>query len=290
MPRSAPYFFAEGESGGFPSWLLKYENLNVRISEETFMRYVGRYLSTLLSILAKYQFTNGGPIVAFQVENECGSSPTNDKVYLQQLYDIFKHYGIVELLVTADSPKRGTAGTLPGLLFQTANYESYPVELLGALEEMQPGEPLMAMEFYSGWFDHWSESHHTKSDGSVRRDYEATLTYPASVNLYMLHGGTYWGVLNGATIGPGDNSGLAPTTSSYDYNAPLTEDGDYTSKYDMIKGLIEQCNPIQTLTPELPVLIERQTHPAVPIKSQLSLNDILSKFDDSIPSSTTRSI
>ncbi|KAJ3664570.1 hypothetical protein Zmor_000126 [Zophobas morio] len=290
IARSGPYICAEWEWGGFPSWLLRDENVKVRTSEETFMRYVERYLSTLLSLLAKYQFTNGGPIVAFQVENEYGNSPTNDKVYLQQLYDIFKHYGIVELLVTADSPKRGTAGTLPGVLFQTANYGSYPVELLGALEEMQPGQPLMAMEFYSGWFDHWSESHHTKSDGSVRRDYEASLTYPASVNLYMFHGGTNWGFLNGATIGPGDNSGLAPTTSSYDYNAPLTEAGDYTSKYDMIKGLIEQYNPIQTLTPEPPALIERQAYPAVPIHSQLSLNDILSKFDDSIPSSTTLSM
>jgi hypothetical protein len=25
---------------------------------------------------------------------------------------------------------------------------------------LQPGKPLMVMEFWSGWFDHWGEKHH----------------------------------------------------------------------------------------------------------------------------------
>ena len=34
-------------------------------------------------------------------------------------------------------------------------------EMFVKLREIQPGKPLMVMEFWSGWFDHWGEVHHT---------------------------------------------------------------------------------------------------------------------------------
>ncbi|KAJ3664571.1 hypothetical protein Zmor_000127 [Zophobas morio] len=281
--RPGPYICAEWEWGGYPSWLLRDDNVKVRTAEATYMGYVERYFNTLLPILAKYQFTNGGPIIALQVENEYGYSPEVDKKYLQQLYDIVKNNDIVELLVTSDGASSGTSGTLPGLLFQTVNFGSDPLTMFSILEQIQPGKPLMAMEFWPGWFDFWGDGHHTMSDDNFRSIYEAILSYPASVNLYMFHGGTNWGFLNGASIGPGDNSGFAPITTSYDYNAPLTEAGDYTSKYDIIKELVAQYNPVQTLTPEPPALVERQAYPDLPIDGQLSFNDIVSKTT-SIPS------
>jgi len=33
-------------------------------------------------------------------------------------------------------------------------------EMLAILEERQPDMPRMCMEFWSGWFDHWTESKH----------------------------------------------------------------------------------------------------------------------------------
>ena len=51
------------------------------------------------------------------------------------------------------------------------------------------------------------------------------------MNFYMFHGGTNFGFMNGANvldIWPY----YANTVTSYDYDAPLTESGDYTEKYD----------------------------------------------------------
>jgi len=30
----------------------------------------------------------------------------------------------------------------------------------------QPGMPMMAMEFWTGWFDHWTEQHHVVDNDS----------------------------------------------------------------------------------------------------------------------------
>lgn len=274
--RPGPYICAEWEFGGLPSWLLGQKNIEVRSSDPIYMKYVKRYFDKLLPIVAKYQFTNGGPIIAVQVENEFASSDRSpDNEYLQQIVDMMKNNSIVELLVTSDGASFGTDGTLPGVLFQTVNFGSDAKASFSLLEKMQPNKPLMAMEFYPGWFDHWSETHHTVSDASFTKNYEEVLAYPASVNLYMFHGGTNFGFLNGANIGPGDNSNFQPTTTSYDYDAPLTEAGDYTSKYQIIRDLIKKYNPVETLTPDPPELFERQVYPTLSIEEQLNYDDLI---------------
>ena len=47
------------------------------------------------------------------------------------------------------------------------------------------------------------------------------LAQGASVNLYMFHGGTNFGLTNGAN----DKGTYQPITTSYDYDAPLDEAG-----------------------------------------------------------------
>lgn len=157
--------------------------------------------------------------------------------------------GIVELLVTSDSPSlHGEAGTLPGLVLQTANFGSSPEIEFKALQGLQPNRPVMSMEFWLGWFDHWSDIHHTRNDEDFRDTYERILKYPASVNMYMFHGGTNFGFMNGANVANSldDNSGYQPDTTSYDYDAPLTEAGDYTLKYVAVKELLNKYNPVKT--------------------------------------------
>lgn len=136
--------------------------------------------------------------------------------------------GIVELLFTSDSPTGyGTAGTLPQYLFQTANFGGNPEKEFNKLKELQNNKPSMAMEFWTGWFDHWTEKHHVVNNTNFYDIYERVLKYPASINMYMFIGGTNWGFMNGANIRDAstDNKGYQPTTTSYDYDAPLTEAG-----------------------------------------------------------------
>lgn len=49
----------------------------------------------------------------------------------------------------------------------------------------------------------------------------------------MFHGGTNFGFFSGANGPP-----YAATTTSYDYDALLTETGDYTAKYDLVRAAV----------------------------------------------------
>lgn len=133
----------------------------------------------------------------------------------------------------------------------------------------------MAMEFWTGWFDSWGGGHNTRDPETFKQIYESILSYPASVNQYMFIGGTSFGFLNGANVGTTDNSQLTPDTNSYDYDSPLSENGDYTKKYDHVKELLEKYNPIKTKLPELPELKGRIAYPSIEITEQILLSDII---------------
>lgn len=102
------------------------------------------------------------------------------------------------MLVTSDNPDRGTVGTIPELFLMTANYDTDPVTQLDMMKELQPTKPLMTMEYWAGWFDYWGVSHSSKTLEVFQEVYEAILSYPSSVNIYMFHGGTNFRFLNGA--------------------------------------------------------------------------------------------
>jgi hypothetical protein len=136
------------------------------------------YFDVLLPILSELQFTKGGPIIIVQVENELGFSSYPYTEYLRGLYDMI----------------------LPGLLFQTIEFKSDIAENFGKLEEMQPNKPVMAINFYSGWADHWTEQQQEISP-TFEIITNRLLHGLGSVNLYMFHGGTNWGFMNGANNG-----------------------------------------------------------------------------------------
>lgn len=68
------------------------------------------------------------------------------------------------LYFTADGASSGTKGGLPeeGVLL-TCNFNQDVDGNFGTLMELQPNRPLMSMEYYSGWIDHWFDDHHTVS-------------------------------------------------------------------------------------------------------------------------------
>ena len=53
----------------------------------------------------------------------------------------------------------------------------------------------------------------------------------------MFHGGTNFGFYNGASTKP-ELPDYASVTTSYDYDALLTENGDYTEKYELVRGIL----------------------------------------------------
>lgn len=86
--RSGPFICAEWEFGGHPSWLLRDPKIELRTTNPSYVNFITRWFSVLLPILAAFQFTKGGPIIMFQVENEYSISGKHDLEYLKVLRNL----------------------------------------------------------------------------------------------------------------------------------------------------------------------------------------------------------
>ncbi|CAB3370130.1 Hypothetical predicted protein [Cloeon dipterum] len=280
--RPGPYICSEWEFGGLPSWLLRYPDIKVRTSDLVFTGHVKTYFDQLLAQVVDLQFTKGGSIIAVQIENEYGSfgnfDEIKDREYLAFIRDNYVENGIEELLLTCDSPALvGDTGSLPGYLM-TANFDNNPEAQFDRLLELQPDKPLMAMEFWAGWFDYWFGTHTGGLNPENFSKHLSTIfSYNASVNFYMFHGGSTFGFMNGANKIPVFPSYLSDV-SSYDYGAPLSEAGDYTEKYNVTKELIALDNEVQTFTPEQPPLNPKIAYPAVQIQEYLTYVQLINQI------------
>jgi len=236
--RPGPYICAEWEFGGLPSWLLKYPDIALRCNDPVYLSKVEPYYKELLSHIRPHLCTNGGRVIMVQVENEYGSYG-NDKDYLRRVVDIYRENGIDCLLFTSDGTLDWMlgGGTLPDIL-AVANFGNRAKEQIGMLKDFQPDRPLMCGEFWCGWFEHWYENSRVqRSAQEIVKNLDEFAEADASFNFYMFHGGTNFGFTNGANH---PDSGYEPTTTSYDYRAPLTEAGDLTPLYFTIRESLEK--------------------------------------------------
>ena len=138
-------------------------------------------------------------------------------------------------------------GTLPDVPAVVNFGPGETKEAFAALAKFRPGQPLMAGEYWAGWFDHWGGKHAATDTAEQVRDLKWMLAQGYSVNLYMFHGGTTFGFMNGANFG----TGYEPDTTSYDYDAALDESGHPTKKYFEFREVIAAANPAVKL-PDVP--------------------------------------
>ena len=93
----------------------------------------------------------------------------------------------------------------------------------------------MAGEYWAGWFDHWGDKHARTDAKKEADDIDWMLRKGYSVSIYMFHGGTSFGWMNGANS---DGKNYQPDVTSYDYDAPLDESGRPTAKYNLFRYVI----------------------------------------------------
>ncbi|MFI1656831.1 beta-galactosidase family protein [Streptomyces sp. NPDC020472] len=230
--RPGPYICAEWENGGLPHWLTGPLGRRVRSLDPEFLAPVEAWFRRLLPQVVERQVDRGGPVVLVQVENEYGSYGS-DRGYLEWVAGLLRNCGVSVPLFTSDGPEDHmlTGGSVPGVL-ATANFGSGAREGFATLRRHQPSGPLMCMEFWCGWFDHWGREHAVRDAADAAAALREILECGASVNVYMAHGGTNFGGWAGANRdGELHDGPLRPTVTSYDYDAPVDEAGRPTEKY-----------------------------------------------------------
>ena len=226
--RPGPYVCAEWELGGYPAWLLADADIVLRSTDERFTRPAERWLARLGKELAPLLSSHGGPVIAIQVENEYGSFDS-DKAYMTWQRDALVRAGLGgALLYTADGGAQLPAGTLPDLPAVVNFGDGGAEDAFTRLGAFRPGAPMMSGEYWAGWFDSWGVAHHVTNAAKQAQELDWMLGRGYSVNLYMFHGGTTFGFMNGANL---DRGRYLPQTSSYDYDAALNESGRLTPKY-----------------------------------------------------------
>ncbi|MFJ6567139.1 beta-galactosidase family protein [Streptomyces sp. NPDC091292] len=259
--RPGPYICAEWENGGLPHWVTGPLGSRVRTRDPEFLAAVTRWFEVLLPEITRRQTGPGGdrpgPVIMVQVENEYGSYGS-DGVYLRHLAGVLTDLGVTVPLCTSDGPEDHmiTGGSVPDVL-ATVNFGSHAGLSFERLRRHRPKGPLMCMEFWCGWFDHWGAGPVVRDARDAAQALREILECGASVNLYMAHGGTSFGGWAGANRGGELHEGpLQPDVTSYDYDAPVDERGRPTEKFRLMRDVLAEYadGPLPDVPPAPPAL------------------------------------
>ena len=269
--RPGPYVCAEWDFGGIPPYLLRIPDLKVRCLDPRYMAAAERYMERLAAVVRPLLVTNGGPILMLQVENEYGSYG-NDRAYLRRLRDVWVAAGIDVPFFTADGAALAEleAGHLGGAA----------VGLNPGSEESQwdlarrvvPGVPVFSAETYPGWLTHWGEPWARPKTDDLLREVSFLLAGRKSFNFYVAHGGTNFGFTAGANSG---GKGYEPDVTSYDYDAPIDEQGRPTPKYHALRRLIGAHLEAGRSLPDLPDPVPAVSVPEFAMRAHASIWDNL---------------
>jgi beta-galactosidase len=233
--RPGPYVCAEWDFGGLPTYLLKYADIKIRCMDERYMAAVKRYINALAKQVNNLQCIHGGPILMVQIENEYGSY-ANDKTYLEQLRMLWLQNGIKVPFYTADgaTPYMLEAGHLKGTAIGLDSGGSDADFNQASLADADA--PAFSSETYPGWLTHWGEKWQRPDTSDLKKEVEYLLKNKRSVNFYVVHGGTNFGFTAGANaFSPVQ---FQPDITSYDYDAPINEQGRPTAKFYTLRNLI----------------------------------------------------
>lgn len=284
--RPGPYICSEWDFGGLPAYLLADPDMHVRSTYPPFTRAAARYFDAVYEQIVPYI---GRPIVALQLENEYGAFG-DETAYMEFIEAAWVRRGIGRrqlLFFTSDNGgpaivSRGSPFDSAHVL-KTVNFDWNPDVKLSMLRSLQPNAPAMVAEFWSGWFDHWGEQHHTRDGAEIVTDVsEILFRLDGSINLYMFFGGTNFGFMSGANIG--ENMTYLADTTSYDYDAFVTEQAELRiEKYQPLRALLksfwtmmgdkERLEAMEVEVPQQPLLSAYAG--TIPLSESVRLFDVL---------------
>jgi len=237
--RPGPYICSEWEFGGFPAWLLRDRQLRLRSAEPHYLACIKRYYEAVIEEIRPFYNRN---LTMFQIENGYASYG-NDQKYYRFLKKLVDDSGFPGIVIAADGDSDTRISTeVPAGVWRTLMCGSEnPIEQLEFMKQEQPDKPQFVIEYWNGQELLTGVPVRLRDPAEIIDGIEKILAWGAHLNLYMFHGGTNFGLMNGGHEPAG--SKYIPMSSSYDTFAPLTEAGDITGLYLKMRKIFSKYNP-----------------------------------------------
>ena len=221
--RVGPYVCAEWENGGFPTWLIQKEGVEVRKDNKLYLEYVTKWFNKLLPIVAQRQIHKGGNIILVQLENEM---PTNGWRYWGTESD-GNHMNTLMKLAKEN-------GLEVPMFYSGLNHAHDPAPKEPVNPETRTS-PWMSTELWTTWFDKYGNRGEDLKQ-STRHPWRVLANGGNGFNLYMFHGGTSFVFYNfNDDIKYGDKG--EKVAASYDYGTLIGQAGETRILYNQLKRL-----------------------------------------------------
>lgn len=255
--KPGPYVCAELDFGGHPDWLIgkiARKEFRLRMLDEGYLKLCRRWYEMVNEKIQKHLVTNGGNIIAIQIENEYDHliEYGDETITLQDAIDYFLFLRDTMDELGIDIPKFANEATflrsegiidtrtyypcIPGLWMN--EYDLYEGKIIES-RKTQSQYPVMILELQAGWFAQIGAPIYEPDLSVVEGVSKSVLIHGASVmNYYMMVGGTTFPYI-GARGDIFFLGGLGNITS-YDFGgSPIREWGElHKEKYYWIKGFM----------------------------------------------------
>ncbi|MBN1900124.1 beta-galactosidase [Candidatus Sumerlaeota bacterium] len=214
--RIGPYICAETNYGGFPFWLRDIPGIRMRTYNKPFLHEMERWVRYLCEYLKPYFAPQGGTIILFQLESEYdmikGNYGLDGETYIRWCAELGESLNLGIPLIMC-------SGAAPGAIETTNAFEAH--DKIKDFATYHPDKPVLWTENWTGWYDIYGYPRHRRSAENLSYSTARFIAGGGSmVNYYPFFGGTNFA-----------REGMYLLTSSYDYDAPLNEEGFPTRKY-----------------------------------------------------------
>ncbi|KAG1850871.1 glycoside hydrolase family 35 protein [Suillus subluteus] len=254
--RPGPYINAETTAGGIAHWVTSEVAGELRTNATDWRAAWQDYLQGVITETVPYQVTQGGPVIAIQIDNEYPQEPATHAEYFRELETVYWNSSIVVPLTTNDPGEdqawiNGTGAVdIYGLDSYPQRFDcSHPdvwnpvvTNYYSHHESVNPGQPWYFPEFQGGAFDAWGptapgyDQCRILTGANFENVFNLNLLASNAklINYYMLYGGTSWGALP-----------FPGVYTSYDYGSAIAENRELTVKYPELKrqGLFLRSSP-----------------------------------------------
>ncbi|WP_249173552.1 beta-galactosidase [Burkholderia dolosa] len=237
--RPGPYICGEWDLGGIPARLLAHDDIQLRVGshcDPRFMAAARAYIAELAPRVRPLMSASGGPVLMLQIENEYASYG-NDVAYLEEIRQAWIDSGIAGPFFTDDGVKQlqENRTALDGCAIGLSGPKAHDI---AKIRDLFPGSTVMGGELYPGFFTHWGDQKFQGTDADISRELADFMKYGLSFSIYVIHGGTSFGFTAGANLDQ-ETAEYQPDITSYDYYAPIDEQGRATENFIRYRELIQ---------------------------------------------------